>query len=77
MAEFGHLGTHEQEKVAKYAKKYLSTVTIIAQAQIGDIVSQGAIVKINCKVIFLYKKQFLINLDTVAIYAVEVKMLVL
>ena len=39
--------------------------------------SQGAIVEINGKAILSYKMHFLINLHTVAPYAVEVNDLVL
>ena len=38
---------------------------------------QGAIVEINGKANFSYKSHFLINLHTVALYAVEVKNYVL
>ena len=39
--------------------------------------SQGALVEINGKAIFSYKMHFLINLHTVALYAIEVKNFVL
>ena len=39
--------------------------------------SQGAIVETNDKAIFSYKVHFLINLHTVALYAIEVKKIVL